>query len=145
MFPEQYFGGGGITLNQRFSAPQAAAFAEDEEAEKPTLNQRFSAHQCVHASSPHGTLLLCCSRRPLPCLPSFRGFSVNVNSLLDEEGPSSSSSASLLPVNDAVPRRIFLARNVSHGMWCWGGAAGARPGRPETRPGEEAAGADRGR
>lgn len=52
MFTEQYFGGGGITLNQRFSAPQAAAFDEDEEAERLTLNQRFSANQCVQPFSP---------------------------------------------------------------------------------------------
>uniref|UniRef100_A0A674MYI5 Zgc:112982 n=1 Tax=Takifugu rubripes TaxID=31033 RepID=A0A674MYI5_TAKRU len=43
---EQYFGGGGLTLNERFSAPQAAAFDEDEEAAMLTLNQRFSANQC---------------------------------------------------------------------------------------------------
>lgn len=51
MFTEQYFGGGGITLNERFSAPQAAAFDEDEEAAKLTLNQRFSANQCVQPFS----------------------------------------------------------------------------------------------
>lgn len=43
-----------MTLNQRFSAPQAAAFDGDEAAEKLTLNQRFSANQCVRPASPRG-------------------------------------------------------------------------------------------
>lgn len=42
---ERYFGGRGITLNERFSAPQKAVFSEDEEPEKLTLNQRFSSNQ----------------------------------------------------------------------------------------------------
>lgn len=53
----QYFRDGGVTLNERFSAPPPGAFAEDE-AEELTLNQRFS---------------------------SSRGFSVNVSSVLDDD------------------------------------------------------------
>lgn len=47
VFTEQYFGGRGITLNERFSAPQKVGSSEDKETEKPTLNQRFSSNQCV--------------------------------------------------------------------------------------------------
>ncbi|KAM4534472.1 uncharacterized protein PAE49_022665 isoform 3-T3 [Odontesthes bonariensis] len=54
---EQYFRGDGVTLNQRFSAPQKAGVSE-EEPEELTLNQRFSSN---------------------------RGFSLNLESLLDEE------------------------------------------------------------
>lgn len=42
---ERYFGGRGITLNERFSALQKAVFSEDEGPEKLTLNQRFSSNQ----------------------------------------------------------------------------------------------------
>lgn len=52
---EQYFRGDGVTLNERFSAPQTGGYAEDG-SEELTLNQRFSSN---------------------------RGFSLN--SLLDEE------------------------------------------------------------
>ncbi|KAM4718450.1 uncharacterized protein FYW61_016270 isoform 2-T2 [Anableps anableps] len=54
---EQYFRGDGVTLNQRFSAPQKGGYSE-EELEELTLNQRFSSN---------------------------RGFSLNMDSLLDDE------------------------------------------------------------
>ncbi|XP_072234127.1 uncharacterized protein [Leuresthes tenuis] len=54
---EQYFRGDGVTLNERFSAPQKAGVSE-EEPEELTLNQRFSSN---------------------------RGFSLNLDSLLDDE------------------------------------------------------------
>ncbi|XP_070842104.1 BCLAF1 and THRAP3 family member 3 [Chaetodon trifascialis] len=54
---EQYFRDPGVTLNERFSASQKSSYAEDE-AEELTLDQRFS---------------------------SKRGFSLNMNSLLDDD------------------------------------------------------------
>jgi len=43
-FTEQYFRGDGVTLNERFSAPQKAGVSE-EEPEELTLNQRFSSNR----------------------------------------------------------------------------------------------------
>lgn len=40
---EQYFSGDGLTLSERFSAPQSAELSED--AEELTLNQRFSSNR----------------------------------------------------------------------------------------------------
>ncbi|XP_047205991.1 BCLAF1 and THRAP3 family member 3 isoform X1 [Girardinichthys multiradiatus] len=54
---EQYFKGNGVTLNQRFSAPQKGGHSEDK-LEERTLNQRFT---------------------------SSRGFSLDMDSLLDDE------------------------------------------------------------
>uniref|UniRef100_A0A8C7ZVA9 BCLAF1 and THRAP3 family member 3 n=1 Tax=Oryzias sinensis TaxID=183150 RepID=A0A8C7ZVA9_9TELE len=56
---EQYFSGDGLTLSERFSAPQSAELSED--AEELTLNQRFSSN---------------------------RGFSMNLDSVLDDEEPT---------------------------------------------------------
>ncbi|KAM6900095.1 uncharacterized protein FYW49_016640 [Xenentodon cancila] len=56
---DQYFRGDGITLNERFSAPQAGSFPEEEAAEL-TLNQRFSSN---------------------------RGFNLNTDLLLEEDEP----------------------------------------------------------
>ncbi|KAM7369603.1 hypothetical protein PAMP_010913 [Pampus punctatissimus] len=56
---EQYFRGNGATLNERFSAPQKGGYTE-EETEELTLDQRFSSN---------------------------RGFSLNVDSLLDDDEP----------------------------------------------------------
>lgn len=44
---ELYFGGSGITLNERFSAPQTGGYSEDKEAEELTLDRRFSSNRCV--------------------------------------------------------------------------------------------------
>ncbi|XP_034562282.1 BCLAF1 and THRAP3 family member 3 isoform X2 [Notolabrus celidotus] len=66
---EQYFRGDGVPLNERFSAPQKGSFAE-EETEELTLDERFSTN---------------------------RGFSLNMNSLLDEEEPLFSRLGSLPP------------------------------------------------
>nr|XP_043893915.1 BCLAF1 and THRAP3 family member 3 isoform X5 [Solea senegalensis] len=54
---EHYFRGDDITLNERFSAPQKGGYAEEETMEL-TLDERFSSN---------------------------RGFSLNIDSLLDEE------------------------------------------------------------
>lgn len=54
---EQYFRDGGVTLNERFSSPQKGGYLE-EETEELTLDERFSSN---------------------------RGFSLNMNSLLDED------------------------------------------------------------
>ncbi|XP_007541605.1 uncharacterized protein CXorf23 isoform X1 [Poecilia latipinna] len=54
---EQYFRGDGVTLTERFSAPQKGGYAEDE-LEELTLHQRFSSN---------------------------RGFSLNMDSILDDE------------------------------------------------------------
>uniref|UniRef100_A0A4W6G2C6 BCLAF1 and THRAP3 family member 3 n=1 Tax=Lates calcarifer TaxID=8187 RepID=A0A4W6G2C6_LATCA len=56
---EQYFRDDGVTLNERFSAPQKGGFSE-EETEELTLDERFSSN---------------------------RGFSLNLNSLLDDDEP----------------------------------------------------------
>ncbi|XP_041824594.1 BCLAF1 and THRAP3 family member 3 isoform X2 [Melanotaenia boesemani] len=54
---EQYFRGDGVTLNERFSAPQGGGYSEGE-PEEMTLSQRFSSN---------------------------RGFSLNMESLLDDD------------------------------------------------------------
>ncbi|XP_043960976.1 BCLAF1 and THRAP3 family member 3 isoform X1 [Gambusia affinis] len=54
---EQYFRGDGVTLTERFSAPQKGGYTEDE-LEELTLHQRFSSN---------------------------RGFSLNMDSILDDE------------------------------------------------------------
>uniref|UniRef100_A0A3B4X350 BCLAF1 and THRAP3 family member 3 n=1 Tax=Seriola lalandi dorsalis TaxID=1841481 RepID=A0A3B4X350_SERLL len=56
---EQYFRDDGVTLNERFSAPQKGGYSE-EETEELTLDERFSSN---------------------------RGFSLNMNSLLDDDEP----------------------------------------------------------
>ncbi|XP_034717592.1 BCLAF1 and THRAP3 family member 3 isoform X2 [Etheostoma cragini] len=56
---EQYFRNDGVTLNERFSAPQQGGYAE-EETEELTLDERFSSN---------------------------RGFSFNMNSLLEDDEP----------------------------------------------------------
>lgn len=43
-FTEQYFRGDGITLNQRFSAPQEGSFSE-EEMEELTSDEGFDSNQ----------------------------------------------------------------------------------------------------
>lgn len=82
---DQYFRDGGVTLNERFSAPQQGAFAE-EEAEELTLNQRFSSN---------------------------RGFSLNMSSVLDEDDedePLFCRQGSLPPVRDPGDLRHDLER-----------------------------------
>ncbi|XP_035523949.1 BCLAF1 and THRAP3 family member 3 [Morone saxatilis] len=56
---EQYFRDDGVTLNERFSAPQKGGYSEDE-TEELTLDERFSL---------------------------TRGFSLNMSSLLDDDEP----------------------------------------------------------
>lgn len=56
---ELYFRGDGVTLSERFSAPQKGSYAE-EETEELTLDERFTSN---------------------------RGFSPNLNSVLDDEQP----------------------------------------------------------
>ncbi|XP_039982215.1 BCLAF1 and THRAP3 family member 3 isoform X1 [Xiphias gladius] len=56
---EQYFRDEGVTLTERFSAPQKGGYSE-EETEELTLDERFSSN---------------------------RGFSLNMNSLLDDDEP----------------------------------------------------------
>lgn len=46
VFAEQYFRGDGVTLNERFSAPQKGSSSEDE-PEELTLDERFSSNRYV--------------------------------------------------------------------------------------------------
>lgn len=63
-----------------------------------------------------------------------------MNSLLEEEEPVFSR---LLQVNELLPTQAQLLSSLMNlGV---GEAAGARPRRPETRPGKEEAGEERGR
>ena len=45
-FAEQYFRDEGVTLNERFSAPQKGGYSE-KETEELTLDERFSSSRCV--------------------------------------------------------------------------------------------------
>uniref|UniRef100_A0A3B5MI76 Uncharacterized protein n=1 Tax=Xiphophorus couchianus TaxID=32473 RepID=A0A3B5MI76_9TELE len=53
---EQYFRGDGVTLTERFSAPQKGGYAEDE-LEELTLHQRFSSNRSGHVTSHFQELL----------------------------------------------------------------------------------------
>nr|XP_040022787.1 uncharacterized protein zgc:112982 isoform X1 [Gasterosteus aculeatus aculeatus] len=75
---DQYFRDNGLTLNQRFSAPQ-----KDEGSEELTLDERFSSN---------------------------RGFSLNLNSLLDEDEPLFSRLEPLQPVRGPGDLRHDLER-----------------------------------
>ncbi|XP_027130138.1 BCLAF1 and THRAP3 family member 3 [Larimichthys crocea] len=79
---EQYFRDDGVTLNERFSAPQKGGYSEDE-TEELTLDERFSSN---------------------------RGFSLNMNSLLDDEEPLFSRLGSLQPVRGPGDLRHDLER-----------------------------------
>ncbi|CAJ1081740.1 LOW QUALITY PROTEIN: BCLAF1 and THRAP3 family member 3-like [Xyrichtys novacula] len=79
---EQYFRTDGLTLNERFSAPQKGGFPE-EETEELTLDERFSSN---------------------------RGFSLNVNSLLDDDEPLFSRLGSLPPARGPGDLRHDLER-----------------------------------
>uniref|UniRef100_UPI0037E8CBAB BCLAF1 and THRAP3 family member 3 isoform X1 n=1 Tax=Semicossyphus pulcher TaxID=241346 RepID=UPI0037E8CBAB len=79
---EQYFRDDGVTLNERFSAPQKEGYAE-EETEELTLDERFSSN---------------------------RGFSLNMNSLLDDEEPLFSRVGSLPPARAPGDLRHDLER-----------------------------------
>ncbi|XP_044031931.1 BCLAF1 and THRAP3 family member 3 isoform X2 [Siniperca chuatsi] len=79
---EQYFRDDGVTLNERFSAPQKGGCSDDE-MEELTLDERFS---------------------------STRGFSLNMNSLLDDDEPLFSRLAPLQPVRGPGDLRHDLER-----------------------------------
>ncbi|KAM8822839.1 uncharacterized protein AB9W97_005056 isoform 2-T2 [Spinachia spinachia] len=79
---DQYFRDDGLTLNQRFSAPQKGGFPEDG-SEELTLDERFSSN---------------------------RGFSLNLNSLLDEDEPLFSRLEPLQPVRGPGDLRHDLER-----------------------------------
>lgn len=79
---EQHFSSSELTLNQRFSAPQEGAAAAAGETDELTLDQRFS---------------------------SSRGFSVNMDSVLDDEEPLY-TSGSLQPVRGPGDLRHDLER-----------------------------------
>uniref|UniRef100_A0A8D0AWK6 BCLAF1 and THRAP3 family member 3 n=1 Tax=Sander lucioperca TaxID=283035 RepID=A0A8D0AWK6_SANLU len=79
---EQYFRNDGATLNERFSAPQQGGYSE-EETEELTLDERFSSN---------------------------RGFSLNMNSLLDDDEPLFSRLGPLQPVRDPGDLRHDLER-----------------------------------
>ncbi|KAM9337758.1 uncharacterized protein ABDE67_019025 [Symphorus nematophorus] len=79
---EQYFRNDGITLNERFSAPQKGGYSEDE-TEELTLDERFSSN---------------------------RGFSLNMNSLLDDDEPLFSRLGPLQPVRGPGDLRHDLER-----------------------------------
>ncbi|XP_068199742.1 BCLAF1 and THRAP3 family member 3 isoform X2 [Antennarius striatus] len=89
---EQYFSGGGITMNERFSSLPTPVFSEAEVTEL-TLDQRFS---------------------------STRGFSVEADALLDEDEPLFSRPGSL-QANDGdfkmgEEQRVSRWSSVSDGM-----------------------------
>ncbi|KAM6971299.1 uncharacterized protein LKV04_016940 [Tautogolabrus adspersus] len=79
---ELYFRGDGATLNERFSAPQKGGHSE-EEKEELTLDERFSSN---------------------------RGFSLNMNSLLDDNEPLFSRLGSLPPARGPGDLRHDLER-----------------------------------
>ncbi|XP_029282238.1 BCLAF1 and THRAP3 family member 3 [Cottoperca gobio] len=79
---EQYFRDDGVSLNERFSAPQKGGGSEDE-TEELTLDERFSAN---------------------------RGFSLNMNSLLDDDEPLFSRLGPLPPVRGPGDLRHNLER-----------------------------------
>lgn len=80
---EQYFRDDGVSLNERFSAPQKGGYVEDE-AEELTLDERFSSN---------------------------RGFSLNMNSeLLDDDEPLFSRLGPLQPVRGPGDLRHDLER-----------------------------------
>nr|XP_020513717.1 BCLAF1 and THRAP3 family member 3-like isoform X1 [Labrus bergylta] len=79
---ELYFRGDGVTLNERFSAPQKGGYLE-EETEELTLDERFSSN---------------------------RGFSLNMNSLLDDNEPLFSRLGSLPPARGPGDLRHDLER-----------------------------------
>lgn len=79
---EQYFRDDGVTLNERFSAPQKSGYTEDE-TEELTLDERFSSN---------------------------RGFSLNMNSLLDDDEPLFSRLGPLQPVRGPGDLRHDLER-----------------------------------
>ncbi|XP_037612159.1 BCLAF1 and THRAP3 family member 3 [Sebastes umbrosus] len=80
---EQYFRDDGVTLNERFSAPQKGGYVEDE-TEELTLDERFSSN---------------------------RGFSLNMNSeLLDDDEPLFSRLGPLQPVRGPGDLRHDLER-----------------------------------
>ncbi|XP_037311285.2 uncharacterized protein zgc:112982 [Pungitius pungitius] len=79
---DQYFRGNGLSLNQRFSEPQKGGFHEDG-SEELTLDERFSSN---------------------------RGFSLNLNSLLDEDEPLFSRLEPLQPVRGPGDLRHDLER-----------------------------------
>ncbi|XP_059182800.1 BCLAF1 and THRAP3 family member 3 [Centropristis striata] len=80
---EQYFRDDGITLNERFSSPQKGGYPEDEAEEELTLDERFSSN---------------------------RGFSLNMNSLLDDDEPLFSRLGPLQPVRGPGDLRHDLER-----------------------------------
>ncbi|XP_054479147.1 BCLAF1 and THRAP3 family member 3 [Anoplopoma fimbria] len=79
---EQYFRDDGVTLTERFSTPQTGGFS-DEETEELTLDERFSSN---------------------------RGFSLNMNSLLDDDEPLFSRLGPLQPVRGPGDLRHDLER-----------------------------------
>ncbi|XP_039646144.1 uncharacterized protein zgc:112982 isoform X3 [Perca fluviatilis] len=79
---EQYFRNDGVTLNERFSAPQQGGYSEAD-TEELTLDERFSSN---------------------------RGFSLNMNSLLDDDEPLFSRLGPLQPVRDPGDLRHDLER-----------------------------------
>ncbi|XP_034415702.1 uncharacterized protein zgc:112982 [Cyclopterus lumpus] len=111
---EQYFRGGGVTLSQRFSTPQKDVYAEDE-SEELTLDERFSAN---------------------------RGFSLNLDSLLDDEEPLFSRLGPLQPVRGPGDLRHDLERRRQERLegvkvTISGSSVSQRPLGPSSEPGFE--------
>lgn len=79
---EQYFRDDGVSLNERFSAPQKGSFPV-EEVEELTLDERFSSN---------------------------RGFSLNIDSLLDDDEPLFSRLGPMQPVRGPGDLRHDLER-----------------------------------
>ncbi|XP_070709161.1 BCLAF1 and THRAP3 family member 3 isoform X2 [Pempheris klunzingeri] len=81
---EQYFRDDGVTLNERFSAPQKGGYTEVDSGEELTLDERFS---------------------------SKRGFSLNMSSLLDDDDePLFSRPGPMQPVRGPGDLRHDLER-----------------------------------
>lgn len=87
LFTDQYFRGDGLTLNQRFSAPQKG-FSEEE----LTLNQRFSSSRLVSCQTHQSFAVwinnpIICKNYPvvIQSLLSCRGSNLNSDSLLDDD------------------------------------------------------------
>ncbi|XP_068603970.1 BCLAF1 and THRAP3 family member 3 isoform X2 [Brachionichthys hirsutus] len=87
---EQYFRDGGISLNERFSAPPTQSFSEAP-TEELTLDQRFSSN---------------------------RGFSLKTNSLLDDEESLFSRLGSQQPVRGPGDLRHDLERKRQERLEC---------------------------
>ncbi|XP_075936944.1 uncharacterized protein LOC142937750 [Anarhichas minor] len=113
---EQYFRDDGVSLSERFSTPQTGGYSEDE-SEELTLDERFSSN---------------------------RGFSLNINSLLDDDDdePLFSRLGVLQPVRGPGDLRHDLERRRQERLegvkvTISGSSMSQRPPGPSSEPGFE--------